>query len=50
MSTDHNEPRDWSGWVVFAAAVMLTIAAVGIIQGLSPARSGGAGSPSWPSS
>lgn len=35
MSTDHNERRDWSGWVVFAAAVMLTIAAVDIIQGLA---------------
>ena len=47
MSTDHDERRDWSGRVVFAAAVVLTSAAVDIIQGLSPAGSGGAGSPSW---
>jgi hypothetical protein len=35
MSTDTYEPSAWSGWVIFAAAVMLTIGAIDIIQGLA---------------
>jgi hypothetical protein len=35
MSTDRYEPSAWSGWVVFAAAVMLTIGAIDIIQGIA---------------
>ena len=34
-TTDQPRQFDWSGWVVFAAAVMITIAAVDIIQGLA---------------
>ena len=34
-TTDQPRQSDWSGWVVFAAAVMITIAAVDIIQGLA---------------
>ena len=35
MSTDSYERSPWTGWVVFAAAVMLTIGALDIIQGLA---------------
>lgn len=35
MSTDFPRPSAWTGWVIFAAAVMLTIGAIDIIQGLA---------------
>lgn len=35
MSTDQYKTSAWTGWVVFAAAVMLTIGALDIIQGLA---------------
>ena len=35
MSTNYGKPSAWSGWVVFAAAVLLTIGAIDIIQGLA---------------
>lgn len=35
MSTDSHERSPWTGWVVFAAAVLLTIGAIDIIQGLA---------------
>ena len=35
MSTDQYKPSAWTGWVIFAAAVMLTIGAIDIIQGLA---------------
>jgi hypothetical protein len=36
MSTDtYQEGSAWSGWVIFAAIVMLTIGAIDIIQGLA---------------
>ena len=35
MSTDSYEGSAWSGWIIFAAAVMFTIGAVDIIQGLA---------------
>jgi hypothetical protein len=34
-TTDQPRRSDWSGWVVLATAVMTTIAAVDIIQGLA---------------
>ena len=35
MTTDYLKPSAWTGWVIFAAAVMFTIGAVDIIQGLA---------------
>ena len=35
MSTDSYKPSAASGWVVFAAAVMITVGAIDIIQGLA---------------
>ena len=35
MSTDQYKSSAWTGWVVFAAAVMFTIGAIDIIQGLA---------------
>ena len=35
MSTDYPRPSAWTGWVIFAAAVMFTIGAIDIIQGLA---------------
>ena len=35
MSTDSYKASSAAGWVVFAAAVMLTIGAIDIIQGLA---------------
>ena len=35
MSTDSYERSPWTGWVIFAAAVILTIGAIDIIQGLA---------------
>ena len=35
MSTDQYKPSSATGWVIFAAAVMLTIGAIDIIQGLA---------------
>ena len=35
MSTDSPKASSATGWVVFAAAVMLTIGAIDIIQGLT---------------
>jgi hypothetical protein len=35
MSTDSYKPSAASGWVMFAAAVMLTIGSIDIIQGLA---------------
>jgi hypothetical protein len=34
MATDDIRPTAWTGWVLFAAAVMFTIGAVDIIQGI----------------
>ena len=34
MSTDDYRPSPWTGWVVFAAAVLLTVGALDIIQGI----------------
>jgi hypothetical protein len=34
MSTDTYQSSAWSGWVIFAAAVMFTIGAIDIIQGI----------------
>ena len=34
MSTDYYKPSPWTGWVVFAAAVLLTVGALDIIQGI----------------
>ena len=34
MTTDTYESSAWSGWVIFAAIVMLTIGTIDIIQGL----------------
>ncbi|MGE0028183.1 MAG: hypothetical protein AB7O78_15010 [Thermoleophilia bacterium] len=34
MATDVQRPAAWTGWVVFAAAVMLTMGALDIVQGL----------------
>jgi len=33
MSTDTRQGSPWTGWVIFAAAVLLTIGAIDIIQG-----------------
>ena len=35
MSTDYPRSSAWAGWVVFAAAIMFTIGAVDIVQGLA---------------
>ena len=35
MSTDTYKRSAWTGWIVFAAAVMFTIGALDIIQGLA---------------
>jgi hypothetical protein len=35
VTTDYPRGSAWTGWVIFAAAVMLTIGAVDIIQGLA---------------
>ena len=35
MTTDQQTSRDWSGWIIFAAAVLFTIGAIDIIQGLA---------------
>ena len=35
MTTDPYRGSPWTGWVIFAAAVMLTIGAIDIIQGLA---------------
>jgi hypothetical protein len=35
MSTDSYERSPWTGWVIFAAAVLVTIGAIDIIQGLA---------------
>jgi hypothetical protein len=35
VSTDSYEGTAWTGWVIFAALVMLTIGALDIIQGLA---------------
>ncbi len=35
MSTDYNRSSSAAGWIIFAAAVMLTIGAIDIIQGLA---------------
>ena len=35
MSADRYRTSPWTGWVVFAAAIMLTIGAIDIIQGLA---------------
>jgi hypothetical protein len=35
MSTDSYKPSAASGWVIFAAAVMITVGAIDIIQGLT---------------
>ena len=35
MSTDSYKRSAWTGWIVFAAAVMFTIGAIDIIQGLA---------------
>ena len=35
MSTDYQRSSSSTGWVIFAAAVMLTIGAIDIIQGLA---------------
>ncbi len=36
MSTDsYDEGSAWSGWVIFAAAVMFTVGAIDIIQGIA---------------
>lgn len=35
MSTDQFTRSKWTGWVIFAAAVLLTIGALDIIQGLA---------------
>jgi hypothetical protein len=34
MTTDYLKPSAWTGWIVFAAAVMFTIGAIDIIQGI----------------
>ena len=34
MSTDYYKPSPWTGWVVFAAAVLLTVGVLDIIQGI----------------
>lgn len=34
LTTDTLRPSAWTGWAIFAAAVMFTIGAVNIIQGL----------------
>ena len=34
MSTDYYKPSAWTGWIVFAAAVILTVGAIDIIQGI----------------
>ncbi|HMO00978.1 MAG TPA: hypothetical protein PKD59_16320 [Miltoncostaeaceae bacterium] len=34
MAIDVRRPTAWTGWVVFAAAVMLTMGALDIVQGL----------------
>jgi len=34
MTTDTDTPSAWSGWIVFAAAVLLTVGALDIIQGI----------------
>ena len=35
MSTDrYDEGSAWTGWIIFAAAVMFTIGAIDIIQGI----------------
>ena len=35
MSTDTYQPSAWSGWVIFASAVMFTLGAIDIIQGIA---------------
>jgi hypothetical protein len=35
MSTDTYQPSAWSGWIIFAAAVIFTIGAIDIIQGIT---------------
>jgi hypothetical protein len=34
LTTDYMKPSAWTGWVIFAAAVMFTIGALDIIQGI----------------
>lgn len=35
MSTDSHRTSAWTGWIIFAAAVMFTIGAIDIVQGLA---------------
>ncbi len=35
MSTNYDRPSPWTGWIVFAVAVMFIVGAVDVIQGLA---------------